>query len=145
MAFALRAISQRANSSQPCIPGATKAFLFELSENSPSCPFTQEHCEPPVAIVVKVFCSHGGPASSKEPRSPHSGIVSSVAHSSHSTHNSGCFLSGHTGPSPPTSVRTRVLQPNWAWGPAAAHKARGAHFSWVFPPSALSRIMFAIV
>ena len=55
MAFAVQAISQGTSCSQPCVPGATKAFLFELSENSPSCPFTQEHSEPPVAIVVKVF------------------------------------------------------------------------------------------
>lgn len=105
MAFAVRAISQGTSCSQPCIPGATKAFLFELSENSPSCPFTQEHCEPPVAIVVKIFCSHRGPASSKEPQSPHSAIVSSVTHSSHRTHstdfNSGPFFSRHMGPSPP--------------------------------------------
>lgn len=96
MAFAVRAISQRTCYSQPCVPGTTKAFLFELSENSPSCPFTQEHSEPPVAIVVKVFCSHRGLASSKEPQSPHSGIVSSLKHSSHRTHstdfNLGPFL-----------------------------------------------------
>lgn len=105
MAFAVRAISQGTSCSQPCVPGATKAFLFELSENSPSCPFTQEHCEPPVAIVVKVFCSHRGPASSKEPQSHHSGIVSSVTHLSHRRHstdfNAGPLFSRHMGPTPP--------------------------------------------
>lgn len=55
MAFAVWAISQGTSCSQRCVPWATKAFLFELSENSPSCPFTQEHSEPPVAIVVKVL------------------------------------------------------------------------------------------
>lgn len=87
MAFAVRAISQGTSCSQPCIPGATKDFLFKPSENSPSCLFTQEHSEPPVAIVVKVFCSHRGPASSKEHQSPHSGIVSPLTHSSHRTHS----------------------------------------------------------
>lgn len=105
MAFAVWAISQETSCSQPCVPRATKAFLFELSENSPSCPFTQEHSEPPVAIVVKVFCSHRGPASSKEPQSPHSGIVSSLKHSSHRTHstdfNTGSFFIRHMGPTPP--------------------------------------------
>lgn len=104
MAFAVRAISQGTSCSQPCVPRATKAFLFKPSENSPSCPFTQEHSEPPVAIVVKVFCSHRGPASSKEPQSPHSGIVSPLTHSSHRTHstdfNSGPFFSRHMGPIP---------------------------------------------
>lgn len=54
-AFAGQAISQGTGQSQLCVPVATKAFLFEPSENSLSCPFTQEHSEPPVAIVVKVF------------------------------------------------------------------------------------------
>lgn len=49
-------------------PPATKAFLFEPGENSPSCPFTQEHSEPPVAITVTVFCSHTEPQPA--PRSP---------------------------------------------------------------------------
>lgn len=54
-ASAGQAISQGTSESQLCVPVATKDFLFEPSENSPSCPFTQEHSEPPVAIVVKVF------------------------------------------------------------------------------------------
>lgn len=102
MAFAVQTISQGTCCSQPCVPRATKAFLFQLSENSPSCPFTQEHSEPPVAIVVKVYCSHRGPASSKEPQSPHSGIVSLLTHLSHRTHstdfNSGGFLQQTHGP-----------------------------------------------
>lgn len=49
-------------------PRATKAFLFKPGENSPSCPFTQEHSEPPVAITVTVFCSHTEPRPA--PRSP---------------------------------------------------------------------------
>lgn len=101
----MQAISQRTSCSQSCVPGATKAFLFELSENSSSCPFTQEQSEPPVAIVVKVFSSHRSPASSKEPQSPHSGIVPSVTHSSHRTHStdfkSGPFLRQTHGPSSP--------------------------------------------
>lgn len=88
MAFAVWAISQGTSCSQPCVLRATKAFLFELSENSPSCPLTQEHSEPPVAIVVEVFRSHRSPASSKELQAPHSGIIkSSLARSPHRTPN----------------------------------------------------------
>lgn len=113
MAFAVQAISQGTSYSQPYVPRATKAFLFELSENSPSCPFTQEHSEPPVAIVVKVFCSHRSLASSKEPQSPHSGIVSSLTHSSHRTHSTdfnsgGPFFIGHMGPTPPQVCTHRL-------------------------------------
>lgn len=112
----MRAISQRTSCSQSRVPRATKAFLFELSENSPSCPFIQEHSEPPVAIVVKVFSSHGGPASSKEPQSPHSGIVSSVTHSSHRTHStdleSGPFFVGHMGPTHPQVSTHRLCSCN---------------------------------
>lgn len=104
MAFAVRATSQGTGCSQPCIPRATKDFLFKLSENSPRCPFTQEQSEPPVAIVVKVFCNHRGPASSKEPQSPHSGIVSLLTQSSHRTHitdfYSGPFILRNMGPIP---------------------------------------------
>lgn len=104
---AAQAISQRTSCSQSCVPTATKAFLFELSENSSSCLFTQEQSEPPVAIVVKVFSSHRSPASSKEPQSPRSGIVPlcytlvppDTQHTQ--TPSQGLFFVRHTGPTPP--------------------------------------------
>lgn len=151
MAFAVQAISQGTSCSQPCVPRATKAFLFKLSENSPSCPFTQEHSEPPVAIVVKVFCSHRGLASSKEPQSPHSGIVSPLTHSSHRTHstdfNSGPFFSRHMGPIPAQVCTHWLCGYNELFSPAwdpvfqlvrVTHTFLGysLHSSW---------IMFAIV
>lgn len=133
MAFAVWAISQGTSCSQRCVPRATKAFLFELSENSPSCPFTQEHSEPPVAIVVKVFCSHRGTASSKEPQSPHSGIVSPLTHSSHRTRstdfNSGPFFNRHMGPTlPQVCTHTGYV----VWGCSISAYASSTHFPHTF-------------
>lgn len=112
---AAQAISQRTSCSQSCVPTATKAFLFELSENSSSCLFTQEQSEPPVAIVVKVFSSHRSPASSKEPQSPRSAIVPlcyTLVHTGHTAHTdskSGPFLRPPHGPHSPSQVCAQLI------------------------------------
>lgn len=153
MAFAVRAISQGTSCSQPCVPRATKAFLFELSENSPSCPFTQEHSEPPVAIIVKVFCSHRGSASSKEPQSPHSGIVS-LLHTRLTGHTAqtstqGLSSSDTWAPLLSTSVHTLVLLLKWAlspaWDPGFQLMPVTHSFLILYILSTLIWIMFAIV
>lgn len=106
-----------------------RPFCLSSVRNLPACSFTQEHSEPPVAIVVKVFFFFFAAIEAQPaPRSPNHPTLAlcPLMHTcltghAEQTSTQGPFLQRKHGPHFSTSVHALVVQlhsaliPAWRW------------------------------